>query len=73
MAETIYKNEELAETFNSFSSSMVDNLRIEYDINSQANVSTHQDFALEAIETFKYDPSILKIKYFMTAKVCHSL
>ena len=33
MAETINKNEELAETFNSFFSSMVDNLKIEYDIN----------------------------------------
>ena len=72
MAETINKNEELAETFNSFSSSMVDNLKIEYDINSQANVSTHQDFVLQAIETFKYHPGILKIKHFM-AKVCHSL
>ena len=68
MAETINKNEELTETFNSFSSSMVDNLKIEYDINSQAYVSTHQDFAFEAIETFEYHPSILKIKYFMTDK-----
>ena len=33
--ETITKNEELAETFNSFFSSMVDNLKIEYDINRQ--------------------------------------
>ena len=66
--ETITKNEELAETFNSFFSSMVDNLKIEYDINRQANVSTHPDPVLRAIETFKYHPSILKIKEFMTAK-----
>ena len=31
--ETISKNEELVETFNSFFSSMVDNLKIEFDIN----------------------------------------
>ena len=66
--ETITKNEELAETFNSFFSSMVDNLKIEYDINRQANVSTHPDPVLRAIETFKYHPSILKIKEFMTYK-----
>ena len=66
--ETITKNEELAETFNSFFSSMVDNLKIEYDINRQANVSTHPDPVLRAIETFKYHPSILKIKEFMTNK-----
>ena len=41
--ETKTKNEELAETFNSFLSSMVDNLKIEYDINRPANVSTHPD------------------------------
>ena len=41
--ETITKSEELAETFNSFFCSMVDNLKIEYDINMQANVSTHPD------------------------------
>ena len=64
--ETITKNEELAETFNSFFSSMVDNLKIEYDINRQANVFTHPVPVLRAIETFKYHPSILKIKEFMT-------
>ena len=47
---------------------MVDNLKIEYDINRQANVSTHPDPVLRAIETFKYHPSILKIKEFMTNK-----
>ena len=47
---------------------MVDNLKIEYDINRQANVSTHRDPVLRAIETFKYHPSILKIKEFMTNK-----
>ena len=47
---------------------MVDNLKIEYDINRQANVSTHPDPALRAIETFKYHPSILKFKEFMTNK-----
>ena len=66
--ETITKNEELAETFNSFFSSMVDNLKIEYDINRQANMSTHPDPVLRAIETFKYYPSILKIKEFLTDK-----
>ena len=48
---------------------MVDNLKIEYDINMQANVSTHPDTVLWAIETFKYYPTILKIKEFMTDKV----
>ena len=38
--ETITKSKELAETFNSFFSNMVGNLKIEYDINRQANVST---------------------------------
>ena len=47
---------------------MVDNLKIEYVINRQANVSTHPDPVMRAIETFKYHPSILKIKEFMTAK-----
>ena len=55
---TITKNKELAETFNSFFSSMVDNLKIEYDINRQANISTHPDPVLQAIETLKYHPSI---------------
>ena len=68
--ETITKNKEQAETFNFFFSSMVDNLKIEYDINKtrQAKVSTHPDPVLRAIETFKYHPSILKIKEFMTDK-----
>ena len=66
--ETIIKNEELAETFNSFFNSMVDNLKIEYEINRQANVSTHPDPVWRAIETFKYHPSILKIKKFMAGK-----
>ena len=56
--EIITENEELAETFNSFSST-VDNLKIEYDINRQSNVSTHPDPVLRVIETFKYHPSIL--------------
>ena len=60
--ETITKNEELAETFDSFFSSMVDNLEIEYDINRQANVSTHPDSVMRTGETFKYHSSILKIK-----------
>ena len=40
---TITKSEELAETFDSFFSSMVDNLKIHYNINRQSNVSTHPD------------------------------
>ena len=47
---------------------MVNNLKIEYDINRQVNVSTHPDPALPVIETFKYHPSILKIREFMTNK-----
>ena len=47
--ETIIKSEELAETFNSFFNSMVDNLNIEYDLNRQANVSTHPDPVWQAI------------------------
>ena len=54
--ETITKNEELAETFNSFISSMVDNLKIEYGINGQANLSTHLDPVLWAIGTFNHHP-----------------
>ena len=46
--ETITKNEELAETFNSFSST-VDNLKTEYDINRQSNVPTHPDPVLRVI------------------------
>ena len=68
MDETITENEELTKTFNSFFSSMVDNSKIEHDIDRQANVSAHPDPVLRAIETFKYHPSILKIKEFMTAR-----
>ena len=60
------KNEEVAETFNFFFNSIVDN--IEYDISRQANVSAHPDPVLGAIETFQYHPSILEIKDFMTVK-----
>ena len=63
--ETKPLNEELAETFDSFSSKMIDNLKVEFDINRQANVSTHLDPVLWAIETIKHHPSILKIKEFM--------
>ena len=62
MKEPITKNEELAEAFNSFFSSMVNNLKIEYDINRQSNVSTHPDPVLRAIETFKYTLVYLKLK-----------
>ena len=41
---------------------MVDNLKIEYDVNRQANVLTHPDPVLWGIETFKYQPNILEIK-----------
>ena len=68
MEETMTKNEELAETFNSFFSSMFDNFKIEYDINRQANMSSHPDTVMQVIEIFKYHPSILKIKEFMTDK-----
>ena len=64
--ETKPKNEELAETFDSFSSRMIDNLKVEFDISRQANVSTHLHPVLRVIETIKYHPSILKIKEFMT-------
>ena len=67
--ETKTKKEELAEVFNSFFSSMVDNLkRKDYDRNRQAKVCTHPDPVLRAIKTFKYHSSILKIKEFMTNK-----
>ena len=66
--ETITKNEELIETFNSFLSSMAYDLKKEYDIDRQANVPTHQDPVLQAIEKFKYYPSVLKIKEFKTDK-----
>ena len=60
--KTITKNEKLAETFHSFFNSVVDNLKIEYDIDRKANVSAHPDPVLRAIKTFKYHPSILKLK-----------
>ena len=47
---------------------MVDNLKIEYDTDRQANVSAHPDHVMQAIEAFKYLQSILKIKEFMTDK-----
>ena len=47
---------------------MVDNLKTDYDIDRQTNVSTDPDAVLRAIETFKYHPSILKIKELMTDK-----
>ena len=47
---------------------MVGNLKIEYDIDRQANVLAHPDPVLRAIETLKDHPSILKIKDFMTDK-----
>ena len=64
--ETKSKNEELAKTFDSFSSRMIDNVKVEFDISRQANVSTHLDPVLRAIEAIKYHPNILKIKDFMT-------
>ena len=60
MQEGTTKNEELVETFNSFFNSMVDNLKREYDIDRQANVSAHPDPVSQAIETFKYYPNLLK-------------
>ena len=66
--ETMTKNEELAETFNSFFSSMFDKFKIEYDINRQANMSSDPDTVMQLLEIFKYHPSILKIKEFMTDK-----
>ena len=47
---------------------MVNNLSTEYDISRQAKVSTHPDPILQAIETFRYHRSILKIKEFVTEK-----
>ena len=47
---------------------MVYNSKIEYDINRQANMSTHQDPVLRMVETFKYHLSILKTKEVMTGK-----
>ena len=68
MGETVTKNEELAEIFDSFFITMVNNLKTEYDIDTQTNVSTHPDPVLRAIETFKNHPSILKIKELMADK-----
>ena len=66
--ETITIGEELTETLNYFFISMIDNLIIEYDIDRQANGSAHPDTVLRSIQTFKYHPSILQIKEFMTDK-----
>ena len=66
--ETIKWNEELAETFNSFFGNLVDNLKIEYDIDRQPNVSAHPDPVIQAIEWFKYHPSISKIKVVSVVK-----
>ena len=69
MDEAITRNEELAETLNSFFISIFfDNLKIESDIDRQANVSAHPDPVLRAIGTFKYHQSILKIKECLTDK-----
>ena len=57
--ETITKNEELAETL--ILSSLV-------WLIFEANVSANSNPAMRAIETFKYHPSILKIREFMTDK-----
>ena len=53
----------------SFFSSMVDNLKMEYDINRQASVSAHPDPVLQVIETCKYHPSILKNKEFFIVTI----
>ena len=66
--ETITIGEELTETLNYFFISMIDNLIIEYNIDRQANGSAHLDTVLRSIQTFKYHPSILQIKEFMTDK-----
>ena len=47
---------------------MVGNLKIEYHIDRQVNISTNADHVMWAIELFKYHPSILKIKKFMSDK-----
>ena len=39
---------------------MIDNLKIEHDIDRQANVSAHPDPVLRPMKTFKYHRSILK-------------
>ena len=61
--EIISKNEKIAESFNSFYSTMVENLKIDPLIDI-SNVSTHPDPILRAIETYKNHSSILKIKAF---------
>ena len=71
--ETKTKTEELAETFNSFFSSMADKLKVKYDIDRQANFSAHPDPVLQAIETLKYHPSIFKTKELWLTKECCSL
>ena len=48
---------------------MVDNLTVEYDIDMQSNVSAHPDPVLQAIETLKYHPSILRIKQEVQEKI----
>ena len=65
--ENIIKNEELTENFISFFSSMVGNLKIQYD-EKQANLPTQPDPVLWMIEAFKDHSNILKIKEFMTEK-----
>ena len=62
--EIISKNEKIAESFNSFYSTMVENLKIDPLIDI-SNVSTHPDPILRAIETYKNHSSVLKIKAFM--------
>ena len=68
MDETVTKSEELAEIFDSFFITMVNNLKTEYDIDTQTNISTHPDPVLRATETFKNHPSLLKIKELMADK-----
>ena len=48
---------------------MVDNLKMEYDINRQASVSAHPDPVLQVIETCKYHPSTLKNKEFFIVTI----
>ena len=66
--QTKTKTKELPETLNYSFSSIVDKLKIEYNIDRQANFSAHPDPVLRAIKPFKYHPSILKIKEFMANK-----
>ena len=60
--KTITKNEELVETFHTFSSRMVDNTKIGYDTETLENISSYQGPVLRAIGTLKYHLTILKIK-----------